>query len=971
MNLGFRSTLGLLLLLVLISAGDTLGWTVCIKKPVTVEDASNSAVEPVKDESGNPVDPLTYKVVPGTAQVTLEAQLCDPPPSETAECPAGTFTYTWKNTDTDETLGTGASITIDWDVCKTPLNVKVIASYEPPSNNESGCPGADTQEDSVQVNFVVDCPKITSGESFTMGTGDFQVQIGFSDPEEDLEPLEAEAGEMADYCHYRAMGIGSVTITTGNSDGFVLNGVQLSHCDIDFYKKRCPSEDDPQKYRRVTLSWSDDETGESGTGIERFGLRFKVYNFSATFDVDADGNLSIVGGSVMINVGAEQDVVLGSAVYLAGDLDFDITYAWNGTSWTDGNWSFDGAGTVDIQVRLGQIATMAYGSITIDGSVGTATLGAVGPPNGFGIAGFRLDITNVALTATFDLKNETWSLSNGTIALALSPPKPASGTLNMEFRWGGGAFTALVKSDSPLKAFNIVCDQLALSATLVPATLEFTEVAGSVRFKPDGFETNDDNGLSISFQLKDGKLTQFTGSGDVTYKKFSIHIASIAYNAGNYEATPVVPAKLTLTASMSLGWQGGAGAVNISDFTIMDDGTITLGSISASVALNPVSVSFSATFAADKFAGTFNGQFGGNVGINGTVEVGSQEAADGVSFNYGFFSLTVNVGPGVPLGPSGLKLLAINGAFGFNYIPSGAPVAAGTSSGPNKDSYYFAGGITIGDVAQLSSLNGTVAVTMQPGAVSVQISGTVQVTQSINYFTGNLTVNYTIGGEAVTGSMTTSVKIPASGSIVSINNNTVNFSIGSPANRYQLSGSNLGGTFFGFLNITGGLNLGGSLSDPIGSMTGNIDGNLTGSSSANITWPDGFKPFGNGSGYSCSSTPGAGLVSDCSCADATDNWAGWGFSGGYDLTASGYVAANLDENGTTGTFGLNMHFSGYVGVKWTCFVVCGSGCSKTQTLTANAYLQGEKSGDDLRITGTAWFTNGSGDTDDAQIDVTL
>ena len=110
---------------------------------------------------------------------------------------------------------------------------------------------------------------------------------------------------------------------------------------------------------------------------------------------------------------------------------------------------------------------------------------------------------------------------------------------------------------------------------------------------------------------------------------------------------------------------------------------------------------------------------------------------------------------------------------------------------------------------------------------------------------------------------------------------------------------------------------------------------------------------------------------DCRCAEFTENGAGFGIAGGYAVTFKGFFALKLDHNGGTGNAAVNVHLDGSVGVKWPCFVYCGSGCSHVTSVSADPYLQCDVSNNHLHVHGNVHWVDGNGDSGDGSMDYTF
>jgi hypothetical protein len=371
-----------------------------------------------------------------------------------------------------------------------------------------------------------------------------------------------------------------------------------------------------------------------------------------------------------------------------------------------------------------------------------------------------------------------------------------------------------------------------------------------------------------------------------------------------------------------------------------------------------VSVRFAASFdqARSVFNGRFEGSFAGAADFSGTVVVGSVPPPD--DYSYGYLSIEFRIDRGVPIGNSGLVLVGLSGAFGCNYLPPGAPGGSRTEGKPQRDTYYLAGGLTVGDVGGLAALTGELAVVLGK-TQAVGIRGTVQVVRRTPYFTGTVSANYVLGSGAVSGDLRASVKIPTSGSVVLINDNTLVYDVGQ--NRWRVSGDSLGGTFFSFLEIEGGrLKLGGDLTNPVSSMTGDLGAKLRGGARATLAYPVNFSPWGNGRGASCSAFNTGSLVLDCDCTSRTSNTIGFGFAGGLNVGLSGSLSARLNPTGTSGTFDLEANLGGSVGLTTPASGWFGTACASIMSVTAYGRLRGSNQNGLLLVDGTLRLATSNG-----------
>lgn len=811
-----------------------------------------------------------------------------------------------------------------------------------------------TLRDQIADVDVVGCPDLS--RSITLGRGNFTVQVRLKETLVALDPTKDERARDT-LCHYRAIETGSVQIRTAGLvedegiDPFQL-APTIAGVDVSAYRREDARLDDPSAFSEVALSWTNSSTDQIPLDLERFGISFRLYSFGATFTTSDAGDLILTDGYIAIQLGVDGAVQLQGPVYLAGDVSSTIVYSWteNASSWTDGQWDLGGMAGVRLEVRRDEMVPVAVLALTFDpnGIVrGTMSLSEI---TEWEVNGFELQLRNSSLQAEVDIRNDSWRIVSGSIAGGVRARRPITGDFNFLLAWQNNHFEMQIASNSEISAFGVTCQELALRVDLNAETLEFHEIGGSLAFKHNEF----DAAVRIaSFLVRDGALVTFLGSGQVGYRRFLLNISEINYTASNGAS------ELALRASLDVGWSTtGTGTIDIENFKIDERGNISSFSIRSAVSAPPVDVRFAATFdrAGSIFTGRFQGDFAGATEFSGTVVIGAVAPPD--DFSYGYLSIQFQIERGVPIGNSGLVLVGLSGAFGCNYLPPGAPGGSRTDGLPQRDTYYLAGGLTVGDVGGLASLTGELAIVL--GATqAVGIKGTVQVTRRTPYFTGAVSAKYVLGSGQVYGDLRASVRIPTSGSVVHIKDNTLIYRVGQ--NQWGLSGEGLGGTFFTFLEIDGArLVLDGDLTNPINSMTGDLGARLRGGTRATWVYPASFAPWGDGSGQSCSPVNTGRLVLDCDCTTNTDDAFGFGFGGGFSVGLSGSLSSRLGPSGTSGTFDLEANLSGSVGLTTPASGWFGIPCASLRSVSAYGRLRGSNQNGLLSVDGALRIATSDG-----------
>lgn len=778
--------------------------------------------------------------------------------------------------------------------------------------------------------LVPRCPTLEG--PLALGTmGGAEITIDLREPLA-MDPARLAPGAPPDpraregFCRLEATGTAATSLQTGDiagGNGSFRLSPRLAGCDIEVYWKEYTDAREASGIVECTLGWTDDETGSLEV-FRKWGIGFKVYAFAATFMVGDDRSVSMNDAFLDLQMDVDGPAQTLGPFYLSGDLSSLITYRWSDsgaetTSWTEGTWSFGAMANVQLEMRRGGWDPIASMSLALNEQGEVQGVLMLNAEQNWSSSGYEVTLRSCTVEALVSLKDGTFQVLGGGIAGELTAGQPIDGTLGFTLEWRDDIFRMAVASTSDLRAFGGKLTNLNLAADLNPDTLEFRKIEGAVTYEHGPAGGTPDLVVSIDgFTLEDGKLTRFLGSGQTSYKSFALNVRRLSYDA------TVQPAVIEVAAALNLGWSSaGAAAADLKDFRIDANGVISSFSIEANLNSSPVEVSFAAAFRDDEFSGRFRGKFGGAAEFGGTVVIGSRP-----QFNYGALSIYFNVPRGVPIGQTGLKLLGLNGAFGCNYNPDGSPL--GAPFGARQGIYYIQAGLTIGDVGGLASLNGTVSLYLG-NAQAVGISGTLQVTAQSPYFRGTLTCNYVLGSGALSGSIRSSVHIPLSGSVVSINDNALNYRVGN--GTWNLDGSALGGQFFSFLTLSNGrINLHNRLDGSISSMTGSLSGRLSGRAGARWAYPSDFR---------CSS-------------EQYD----FGVAANFAAEVSGDLSANLNRSGTTGSFGVRIALSGNGSLRlrsgWFGFDCASVG------LSASGRLNASNTNGNLAVSGTLRFSDSSG-----------
>lgn len=778
---------------------------------------------------------------------------------------------------------------------------------------------------------------------------------------EKLEPLDPELdpNSREGFCHYESMEIATISVSTGGigsagDELFALTGdilPAIESADISVYVREGSDLSDKGAFAEVSLSWTDSETDQIVLRLNRWKLGFKLYSFGATFLTSEDGELTMDAADLNIQMFGDANVHLHGPVYLAGNTSGIISYSWqNGSkNWNAGHWDISAFEGLRLEIRRDGIYPIAVARFELVGSDLFRMQFELYGEAGWEYRGFSIKLQDPNLTAVVNLRTNDWEVLQGSIAGSFTTQLPVKGKFGFSMQWqrraglGKGLFVMEISSESDIQAFGVTCTELALRVELDPDALTFNEIRGSLAFQHESF----DKPIVIRpFIIRDGSLKKFSGSGSVSFQKtFKLDVSKLYYDA------EVTPAMLEVNAQLDFGWsKAGTGAVKVENFKIYEDGKISSFNIDGVMNASPVNLAFKADYDADlvRFKGRFKGDLGGAIEMGGSVLIGVMQS--GKPYSYGCLGIVFRSDRGIPIGQSGLMLLGLHGAIGANASPPMSSIDCEKAT-PELGRFYLAGGLTVGDAGGLAALSGTVSLSLGTNSM-IGIKGEVEVTRRTRYFGGEVSANYDLGSDRVFGEVSASVNVPANGAVISISKNRLKYAMEN--NKYRIDGVNLRGTFFNFLEVSGGvITLQGGLSDPVRTMTGRMSARLNGGTRIVWTHPDGFTPYGDGSGGSCSVFNTGGLSLDCNCSGD-----GWAIGGGLLANLSGQINARLNRYGTEGNFSLRTSLSGTAAIQRP--VLWGEACPWAKSVNLSGVLTGRNSNGLLHVEGDLTVATGFG-----------
>ena len=565
------------------------------------------------------------------------------------------------------------------------------------------------------------------------------------------------------------------------------NNVQLS------FKKNCKT----GQLKDVSVTWN----GNQDIGEIKY-IHGAVKSFTLAVDVPT-GNLT---GSVTLTAKLTADVNLlpNGVMVLRKDVSGDFKFNYAGGNNYNGSFDFLGVTNINIDIvkQNNKIAQFKNGSLTAVGDLTGDLTGLQGAEYTSNF--FTVEIVDLTLNFTLSIPNLNFKTNAGNGSVKIYDIKGLQGQATLGLAFNQQNVNATLNANN-FTAFSMTLQELNVTAEF-NYDFEMVKFDGNLKAKHNSFDV----AIGIAkFKVENGELKEFDGNAKVKYSSFEFDLQQIAYTQ--------TPSRLTITAKAEVNLAIQA-SLAVSNFTIAEDGTITIGGISGSVTKTPVSISFTAQFQPNRFIGTFNANFAAAGPIAGSIDIGSMP-----EYNFGYLRITAGVN--LPLGQSGLKISSIGGSFGFNYkLPDV----------PTQGNYVFSGLLGVSDVANMVEVTGEVTVQLGGNNFQLSLDGNINVLKNNTFFNAGVKVNYKLPENTIDGDVTVNLKLPSSGWILTTNNVKVGFFFG--GGNWTVDGTKMGGSAFNNLvALTDGtIQMSGTMASPT-SMTGKLGGNAKIGFSKSIT----------------------------------------------------------------------------------------------------------------------------------------
>lgn len=323
-----------------------------------------------------------------------------------------------------------------------------------------------------------------------------------------------------------------------------------------------------------------------------------------------------------------------------------------------------------------------------------------------GYAGYALEADSIGLE--FDNS----SLKAGGFRGQLVFPSPMEGKVQATIRLSGEEWRADISTQNPVAIPRLGTTFTLLSGTGI--TYNTAQKLGTLRLNAH-IESKDYEPITISgFEINSKgeiKADNIQINRSITFGSgFKIHVASLSFKAMESEYG------LTLTGGLSferIGIDQLDGSVTIKPGPEL---TVTLTGGQISFERDPVSFVGGFSFTGREFKGNFSIGIKKLLpnGMSGLLVVGNMEDQNDVTFNYWYVELTV--GLAIPLGQTGLSLLALGGGVGYNYNP---PIGSQPGSPSHSDAFSFKAIVGIGNTPRGEVFNSRMEMVLVPGKFSL------------------------------------------------------------------------------------------------------------------------------------------------------------------------------------------------------------------------------------------------------------
>ena len=368
---------------------------------------------------------------------------------------------------------------------------------------------------------------------------------------------------------------------------------------------------------------------------------------------------------------------------------------------------------------------------------------------------FKVALSDLDMTFSVSMEQgmSSFVVTEGSGLLTVSEIDNVEGEFNFDLDVNETEIRAGVSQseESTVSAFNMQLSELSLN-TVFDRQFNLLSMQGSVKAAHEEFENNNIN--ITNFEINNGALTAFEGSGSADYKGFQFDLKELNYSNSSEGTSLLASAEVVMKLGKS------AQSMSVDKFEIDNEGAISVGEIAGDFERgSAMALHFKATFNEQQLAGLFDGKLG-MMSLEGKVDFGTAIADDQSKYNYGYLSITSSLGPaGIPIPPA-LKINKLGGQAGINYELTDVRANEGQ---PLKGSYVAGLTLGISDVSsKIFQLEGNTVVQVQEDKFKLDLVGDLNIPAKSPYLiAANLDVAYEYPAGTLSGSASIAVRIPA------------------------------------------------------------------------------------------------------------------------------------------------------------------------------------------------------------------
>ena len=518
--------------------------------------------------------------------------------------------------------------------------------------------------------------------------------------------------------------------------------LQITRAQIAFEKKKNKSQ-----YRNISISLEGANIPAANIGP----LAARLSNIHIQVVHDADfisgepGEASQAsigdGSSLTLQVALTEELNLGGFIYMDKGISGLVIYQFSGDG-LKGTFDYGAIQDINISARKGslEIASLKGASLDAQGVLTgqlTALDGAEFPS---GVATVQVERLDLQVSIPFLAEITQARILAGTGLLQLKNIKGVEGQLAIGLTYDDQKnFLAIVQNNSAVSALGMELSEFKIDVSL-SETLDIQLIEGQMKAKHAEF----DAALIVNqFKIESGTLESFSIEGKVNYKGFFLDISKALYNDD----------LLTLDGKVAINATGTSAWLEVKDFTLSDDGEVTIKKVAGEFDKAPVLIKFSAGLSDLRFIGDFTGELS-SVGLAGKIDIGVESNM----YNFAYLELTAKTN--IPLGGTGLKLTKLGGQLGYNYALVYKEGSTMPNGEPQEGNYII--GLTLGvaDVGDMAELTGNPIVQFGKDHLDLMLNGQLVVPRTKSVLKGDMSVRYKLPANTLSGAVQASLSVP-------------------------------------------------------------------------------------------------------------------------------------------------------------------------------------------------------------------